>query len=233
MFAGPAGAGKTTVALIMAINSGASCLYFSADSDDLTMAARAASVVTTHPTSTIREAQELGLFEELYAERLAGLPIRFVFDPSEPSVEDIENALLAYYELWATYPDVVIIDNLWNTSSDGDEWSGMRGVVKDLHYLARRTKSSVWLLHHTLERDERDKSWLSSAPPRTAIQGKLSQLPALILTMANDESGVMWVAVVKWRHGPSDPKANNPLRMIVDFAQNRLWDEPMMAGSGA
>jgi hypothetical protein len=211
----------------MAVKTGRPCLYFSADSDDLTMSARAASIVSGHSTATIRSTQEAGLFHELYAERLAELPIRFVFDPSEPSVSDIENAILAYYELWAEYPEIIVIDNLWNTSSEGEEWTGMRTIVKDLHYLARRTKASIWVLHHT---SEQDKTWLNSAPPRMAIQGKLSQLPSLILTMANDQrEGLFWLAVVKWRHGASDPHAEDPLRMIMDFTTNRLYDTPMMA----
>ncbi len=49
MIAGPPGAGKTTTALIMAMNMGVRCLYISADSDEITMAARAASVVSEHP----------------------------------------------------------------------------------------------------------------------------------------------------------------------------------------
>lgn len=230
MIAGAPGAGKTTSALIMAIRMGRPCLYFSADSDEITMAARAASHVTSHPYSAVRQAQAYGMFDEEYGKAISGLPLRFVFDPSEPDMEDITNALTAYLELWGVYPELIVVDNLMNMKNDesGNEWQGMRQTVKALHWLARKTKACVWLLHHT---SEQNPEWITSAPPRTAIQGKLNQLPEVILTMANNE-GVLWVAVVKNRHGESDPMARAPLRMVVDFVCMRLWDEPMMAAVG-
>jgi hypothetical protein len=229
MFAGAPGAGKTTAALIMAIQANVPCLYFSADSDEITMAARAASAITHHPYVSVRESQSAGLYEDLYGEQIAQLPIRWIFDPSDPSIDDISNAVTAYVELWGKPPELIVVDNLMNMrSDDGNEWQGLRQVVKDLHWMARRTKACIWLLHHTSEQDPR---WISSAPPRVAIQGKLSQLPEIVLTLANDE-GVFWVAVVKNRHGPSDPHARAPLRMIVDFVSMRIHDAPMMARGG-
>lgn len=227
MFAGAPGAGKTTAALIMAIRTGVPTLYFSADSDEITMAARAASVVSGHRYQNVRASQIHGLYGDLYGEKINDLPIRFVFDPSEPSMNDIGHAITAWVELWGEYPQLIVIDNLWNMSNDtGDEWSGMRQIVKSLHWLARKTKACVWLLHHT---SEQNPEWISSAPPRGAIQGKLAQLPEVILTMASNE-GYLWVAIVKNRHGKSDPHARSPLQMIVDFVTMRLWDERMMEG---
>jgi hypothetical protein len=228
MFAGAPGAGKTTAALYMALKANVPTLYFSADSDEITMAARAACAVTGHPYGTVRESQINGLYDELYGERIAELPLRFVFDPSEPSLDDITNGITAWVELWGTPPSLVIVDNLMNMQNEdgGNEWQGMRSTVKGLHWLARRTKACVWLLHHTSEQSE---AWITSAPPRSAIQGKLAQLPEVILTMANHE-GVLWVAVAKNRHGKSDPLARAPLRMVVDFVTMRIWDEPMMQG---
>lgn len=230
MFAGAPGAGKTTTALIMAIRAGVPALYFSADSDETTMAARAVSALTSHNYSQVRDVQNFGLFEEMYADTLKSLPIRFVFDPSEPSLDDIANGVHAYTELWGQPPELIVIDNLMNCKNDetGNEWQGMRQTVKSLHWLARKTKSCIWLLHHTSEGSD---SWITSAPPRSAIQGKLAQLPEVILTMANHE-GILWVAVVKNRHGESDPLAKAPLRMIIDFARNILHDESMQVAYG-
>lgn len=229
MFAGAPGAGKTTVALIAAIQMGVPTLYFSADSDELTMAAKTAAKVSGHDYSTVREVQANGLYDEIYGEMVAKLPIRWVFDPSEPSLDDIANAINAYVELWGVTPALIVVDNLMNMRVDdgGQEWSGMRSTVKAMHWLARHTKACVWLLHHTSEQSE---AWITSAPPRSAIQGKVSQLPPVILTFGNDGLGGLWVCVAKNRHGEADPTAKAPLRWTVDFSKMRLWDEPMMAG---
>lgn len=227
MLAGAPGAGKTTVALIGALRMGVSCLYFSADSDETTMAARAASAITAHPYSDVRDVQAYGLYDDVYGERVGQLPIRFVFD-SEPSMDDLVLGLEAYLELWGQHPQLIVVDNLMNLATDdGNEWQGLRQAVKGLHWLARRTKACVWVLHHTSEQND---AWISSAPPRGAIQGKLSQLPEVILTLANHD-GELLVGVVKNRHGPSDPKAERPVRMVIDFARNRLWDDTSTAGS--
>lgn len=221
MFAGAPGAGKTTVALIMAIRMNVPTLYFSADSDEITMAARAASAITQHPYSDVREVQSLGLYEDVYGEAVNRLPIRFIFD-SEPSIPDIADGLEAFQDLWGHYPSLVVCDNLMNLAvDDSNEWQGLRAAVKDLHHIGRRSRACVWVLHHTSEQNE---AWISTAPPRGAIQGKLSQLPEVILTLANHEGSLM-VGVVKNRHGPSDPKAERPVRMYVDFARNLLWDD--------
>jgi hypothetical protein len=231
MLAGAPGAGKTATALIMAIRMGVPTLYFSADSDETTMAARAACIVSGHDYTTVRQTQIHGLYDEIYGEKINALPIRFVFDPSEPSLDDIGHGMDAYLELWGEYPHLVIIDNLMNMRNDdsGNEWQGMRQTVKSLHWIARRTKACVWLLHHTSEQSE---AWITGAPPRSAIQGKLAQLPEVILTLASNE-GTLQVAVVKNRHGVSDPLAKRPMEWILDFVTMRLWDSRMMEVANA
>ena len=223
MFAGPPGGGKTTVALIMALRMNIPTLYVSADSDEVTMAARAASAITGHEYSAIRTTQAMGMFGETYGNALARLPIRFMFDPSEPSMEDVAHAISAYVDVFGIPPELIVIDNLMNMRHDeggaGNEWQGMRQTIKSLHWLARKTKACVWVLHHTSEQSD---SYITKAPPRPAIQGKLTQLPELVVTLAND-NGVMWFGIVKYRHGPSDPMAKDPLWMTVDFSTNRLW----------
>jgi len=225
MLAGPPGAGKTNLALVAALRmaaKGATCLYISADSDETTMAARAAAAITGHPVVEVERTIEFGLFAEEYGPRLALLPIRFEYDPSDPSIEDIGHAIAAWVELWGRPPDLLVVDNLMNLSGDdGNEWQAMRQSIKNLHWLARRIKSCVLLLHHT---SEQESQHIESAPPRGAIQGKVSQLQSLILTTAS-RGGELFLAVVKNRHGLSDPMAREPLRWVVDFSNCRVFDQ--------
>lgn len=221
MLAGPPNGGKTAVALLMALRMGVPTLYVSADSDETVVAGRVGAAVSGHEFKTVRQAIEHGLFEDMYGARMPG-HLRFMFDPSEPSLQDITHQLTAWLELWGDYPSLIICDNLLNLGSDdANEWSGLRRTLKDLHFLARKTRAAVLVLHHTAEGDFS----FDRAPTRKEIQGKLSQLPRVILTVAQHE-GEMWMAVVKNTNGPSDPMAKDPVRMIIDFTRMRLWDTP-------
>lgn len=227
MIAGPPGAGKSMLALAASMrwaDLGVPCLYISADSNEATMASRAAACATGHPIETVAKTIEIGLWSDEYASRLAQLPIRFEYDDTDPSITDIANGLTAFCEVWGAAPQVIVLDNLMNMSSDdSNEWAGMRNAVKQLHYIARKSKACVVVLHHT---SEQDPHHVESAPPRSAIQGKVSQLPALILTVAH-RGGEMFVGVVKNRHGPADVGAKDPVRMIVDFTCCRIHDRTL------
>lgn len=225
MIAGSPGAGKTMLALDMAIRMNVPTLYISADSDEVTMRVRAAAILSGHDQGTIRQVLDYGMFKEVYGHYLAGLPIKFMFDPSEPSMDDIFNALEAFKEVEGEMPKLIIIDNIMNMEIDGNnEWAGMRMASKDLQFLSRKTRACVVALHHTSEQDPR---WITSAPPASAIQGKITQLPSMVLTVASVDNQ-MFVAVVKQRFGDRDPGATNPFRFVTDFSRGKIWDQPMM-----
>lgn len=227
MVAGPPGAGKTIWTLAAVLSMKSPTLYISADSDEDTMAARTVANITGHPTDNVLQTIQRGLFVEEYGVVLRNYPIRFEYEPSDPSLQDIVHSLTAWFELNGSYPDVLVLDNLMNlATSDGNEWQGMRQAVKDLHYLARKLKICVIVLHHT---SEQDPGHIESAPPRSAIQGKVSQLPALVITLANND-GELYVAVVKNRHGKADPQAKSPVVMIVDFACCRVRGKQFFDG---
>lgn len=229
MLAGAPNAGKTFLALDLAVKMGCSCLYISADSDDVTMRIRAVAMLTGHDQEDVRRVADMGLLETIYGPFLERLNIRFVFDPSEPTMLDVCHALEAYMEINGAYPELLIVDNILNVNSGNDnEWVGIRQTAKDLHFLARKTQACILALHHTSEQDSR---WINFAPPRIAIQGKITQFPSLVLTLGGLENE-KYVAVVKNRFGQADPNAASPLRFIVDLARGQIWSEPLQAHYG-
>lgn len=220
MLAGPSGAGKTILALDAVIKMRVPALYMSADSNQETMQIRAAANLSGHPSSDIRAMRDMGLFNEEYSPYLARLPVRFQFEPSDPSVEDIALAMEAYQDIEGVFPTILVIDNLTNIAGDSDdEWSGLRKTIKELHWLARKTGTCVLVLHHT---SEADPKWLMSPAPKNAIKGKITEYPSTIMTVVYN-GGLVRLAVVKNRHGESDPMARDPIAMSADFSRCRVW----------
>lgn len=221
MIAGPPGAGKTFFAQLTAHKIRRPTLYVSADSDQSTMLARAASIATNDPLTVVESALEAGQFSTRYGTVLADSNIAYYFEPA-PTTDDIWRELEAYVEIYGVYPEIIVVDNLLNLAEGGDnEWSELRQTMKYFHGLCRVTDSSVWVLHHTSEAVGEP----GKAPPRKAIQGKVNQLPELQLTIGSSGNQLQ-VAVVKNRHGPSDPGAQRPV--VFDVDANRMSiTEPM------
>ena len=85
----------------------------------------------------------------------------------------------------------------------------MRAVMKELKYLARATNAAVVVLHHTSEA-------VQGVPcqPRSAIQGKVAQLPALICTLGTVGTS-LGVASVKNRYGRADANGTSVLTWLA------------------
>jgi hypothetical protein len=78
----------------------------------------------------------------------------------------------------------------------------MRAAMKELKYLARDTNACVLVLHHT-------KESFDAAPcqPRASLQGMVNQIPAMVLTVGQQNNGytnTLCVAPVKNRYGKAD-----------------------------
>jgi predicted ATP-dependent serine protease len=152
--------------------------------------------------------------------------IQWVFD-SSPSLDDIELEIKAYVELYGIAPELIIIDNLMNVAAETDnEWAGLRAIMMELHDMARKTEACVLVLHHVSEQSEYGSPMMP--PPRRAIHGKVSQLPALILTLGYEPGqggGMLRVAAVKNRFGPHTADASKWATLFVNFASCQIGDQ--------
>jgi hypothetical protein len=220
VIAGQPGGGKTMLALWYAITCGESVLYFSADSDEGTMANRAAAVVLQRTVNDIKEIRKGEGFEQVNQE-LAILNRRVRIDPDpHPTLDGIYEEVKAYVELFGTTPSLIIVDNLLNIAASHDnEWTAMRDAMSAFHGLARETDAAVVVLHHVSENDSKP----NAPAPRRALMGKISQLPETILTVALD-GDKYHVAAVKNRDGIADPSATNPITVYADAASMSLFD---------
>ncbi len=223
MVAAAPNAGKSMFALIYAIKAKVPTLFFSADTDTTTVMMRAASITSGHSQITVES--NLAGNSKHYNHHFEKMDhIKWVFD-SSPSIDDLELEIRAYVELYGIAPELIIIDNLMNVAAETDnEWSGLRAIMMELHDMARKTEACVMVLHHVSEQSEYGSP--SKPPARRAIHGKVSQLPALILTLGYDPGqALLAVAAVKNRFGPHTADASDYAQLIVNYAACQISDQ--------
>lgn len=223
LIAGQPNSGKSLMALVYALRSGVSTLYFSADTDPITQMFRTVAGLTglaQHQVETYLD-QDPHYFDILLAEKASH--IKWVFDPS-PDIDAIELEILAYGEVYGMAPNLIVVDNLMNCISvAGEEWSGIRAIMSELHHVARKTGACVLALTHMSEAGTGDPKFPA---PRRAILGKASQLPSMILSIAMDpEYGQFRVAAVKNRFGEHSADASNYATLLIDPSRVQIADQ--------
>ena len=222
MVAAAPNAGKSMFALVYAIRAKVPTLFFSADTDTATVLMRSAAQISGHTQLTVES--NMDFKQDFYSEHLSKMShIQWVFD-SSPSLDDIELEIKAYVELYGIAPELIIIDNLMNVTAETDnEWAGLRAIMMEFHDMARKTEACVLVLHHVSEQSEYGNP--SKPPHRRSIHGKVSQLPALILTLGYDPAGAsLYVAAVKNRFGPHTADASDYATLLVNYAACQIGD---------
>lgn len=221
LIAGTPGAGKSSIALAIAVQAQVPTLYMSADTNAHTMGMRVVAMATGMTQSN---AEQILKQDKDSAENILKQfdYLRWSFE-SSPTLSDIDESVQAFETTWGTSPTLIVVDNLMDIAMDGhEEFSGMRAAMKELKYLARDTNACVLVLHHT-------KEGFIGTPcqPRSAIQGLVNQIPALILTIGQEiigESIYLCVAAVKNRYGRADATGNTFTMLSFDPASMQLKD---------
>jgi len=203
--AAPPGHMKTALVLYWIARLNLGTLYFSADAEDFEMTERAGAMVSG---DTQRQVQAN---PEKYADLLEQLNIRLVYEDA-PTYRDLELEVAAYAEAHGKFPEVIVIDNLMNlVGENDDEWGSMRDSTKAIHRLTRITGAWMVVLHHMGE----DKADQTKPQPRTKLQGKVSQLAKVVLSLAFDGDGELKVAPVKNRFGRGDASGSTYVSIYV------------------
>lgn len=205
MIAGTPGAGKSTLALALALRAQVPTLYISADTSAHTMAMRLYSMITGR--SQIEAETQLNTNAVEARTKLQTTDHMFWSFESAPTLSDIDQEVKAFEEVWGEPPALIIVDNLMDITTDSPEdHSSLKHIIKELKYLARKSNAAVVVLHHTKE------SYTGNpCQPMAAVQGMVNQLPALILTVAQTANNMLGVAAVKNRYGKSDPNGDSPV----------------------
>lgn len=222
MVAAAPNAGKSMFALIYAIKADRPTLFFSADTDIATVMMRAAAHISGHNQTLVEE--NLNKNSNYYDSKFDSLKnIQWVFD-SSPSLDDIELEVKAYVELYGIPPELIVVDNLMNVVSESDnEWAGLRQIMVEFHDLARQTQACVMVLHHVSEQSEYGST--TEPPARRSIHGKVSQLPAMILTLGYEPvQNLLRVAAVKNRFGKHTADGKDYISLFVNYGSCQIND---------
>ena len=109
MIAGPPGAGKSTLALAIAVNANVPTLYISADTHSHTMSLRLLAMLTKLPQGEVEPMMDND--REWAAQMLKPADhIMWEFD-SAPTLKDIEDAILAARERLGDDVRLIVLDN--------------------------------------------------------------------------------------------------------------------------
>lgn len=171
-------------------------LYISNDSNEATIASRFIARRIQEDSKDVRE--RLMDDPEWGSEQLAGLDwVRWNFS-SSPTLEEIEEELMAFEELWGEFPHLMVVDILLKVDYAEEGGGGYESIVRYLDRLARETNSCIIIACHTSENVKGEPT-----QPLSAFLEKIGKMPILALTTACDESG-FYLAPVKNRDGWAD-----------------------------
>jgi AAA domain len=215
MIAGTPGSFKSILALNMLAywsGLGIGCQYFSADSDEFTTIKRLGGILTGDSVDTV-EKRILSGERRRYEAALRKLQST-QFEYKQMDIDGIVNHVRAYEAVYGIYPEVIFLDNLIDFADSPDDWGGMLVMIKELDQLAKDIKAHICILHHAkLRGGTSGKGPEPGRPPADwEIQGKVTQIPRLVLTLAADSTNLR-VASVKNTNGQQFRDAS----VYVDF----------------
>jgi energy-coupling factor transporter ATP-binding protein EcfA2 len=223
VIAGTPGAGKSSVALHIAARLKQPTLYFSADTNAHTMAMR---LISMSGKMTQQAAENLMKNSPDTAEAILSENNHLFWSfESSPTLKDLDEEVSAFETIWGRSPTLIVVDNLMDVALDGaEEFAAMRQIMKELKYLARDTNAAVLVLHHTQEGSNG-----YPCQPRSALQGKVAQVPAMVLTVGQQmlPTGLdmyLCIAPVKNRYGKADQTGNTYIQLSFDPESMYLED---------
>jgi predicted ATP-dependent serine protease len=220
MWVGPPGAGKSTAALNYILKAKRPTLYVSMDMGPMLVSRRVIAIETDQTLDKVREDMETDEGPARYSGVLQAVDHLYVTYPTRPDADSIAKSVMAFQEIHGLPPEILVIDNLMNLSSNAkDEWTGLRELAQVFHYIAVELSITVLLLHH-INMGGLD---LSYPAPENAIKGQISELPATILSFAKREALLLCTAV-KNRHGKADHTGRNFFQLAYDEPKQIITD---------
>lgn len=191
-------------------------LYFSADSDSMTMYKRAAAIATGYTQDDIEDMIERGESAGLDAHVNEATKHMWWDYKSSPESEDVLREVAAYLEVYGEYPQVIVMDNLKNLfAGDGTEFEALEQNCEFLHELAKDTNAAVVVLHHVSGLDNEN----GVAPiPMSGVRGRVTKTPEVVLTLHRTATHLN-VSPVKNRNGKAQASGQWFMQLAADLSR--------------
>lgn len=204
------GVGKTLFASNLALWTPVPTVYFSADSDEWTTKVRTAGTVTGQQLYKVEKDLADPSWEPWYLDQLHMADhidwcYQVDIDP-----DFISHRIRAYDEKAGEYPDLIVVDNLGNTTEEqGDEYAELRATCRDLQRQARRTRAHVMGLHHVIGKKEDGNDPIDLSD----LIGKIGKLPELVIGLNRAGPNTLNLTVPKQRLG----RGNFAIHLPIDY----------------
>lgn len=217
--AAASGVGKSQYASYVAVHSFPKIptLYFSCDTDILTLAARVGAGVLQQPVSSVENSIR-GQDRDVVAEvEKATDHIWFAWD-NQPTCQDIKNETEAYALATGEWPHLIVVDNLINVDSEGAAGHEQKdSVMAWLQQLAGKTNSHIMVLQHVTKEFENGLTPI----PKAGLLDSVAKRPRLVITLFKINELSLGFRVVKNSNGRMAADATYGVDLKVDFS--RSW----------
>jgi len=214
---GNPGVGKSVFTLNWALLADYPSVVISLDTDVHTQAVRAASILTGHEQSRVRDfpgAYSLLLKRKLKHCRIFDISLR---------TKDINDLLIAEEEYWGEPPPLVIVDNISNIVAE-TSYEAYRNVFIELQKVARMRDTFIIACHHIRRGSSTAKSQRLSLH---SGQYAGEQEAEMVLGLWRSDRGIE-VGVLKNRNGIADPDGGLSFPVVLNGETMRVterkWD---------
>lgn len=208
--------GKSQLWNNIAQRMNAPSVYWSADTDAHEVLMRSLAMWSGATTEDVERNRREKSWADYYTKLLKqGSHVEWIFE-SAVTPEGVSERLGAFAEVHGEYPHLFVIDNLSNAvENQQDALALEKDFVIGMQQLARRTHAHIAVLAHVKGEYENGTKPI----PKNGVLNNLMKWPELGLTLYAPRDGEIGVCVVKNRGGKSDPAAQHPIRLSVDFGR--------------
>jgi hypothetical protein len=184
-------------------------LYISNDSNEATIASR---LIARRTKQDSRKMREKAKDNPEWASRIISDMdwVKWNFS-SSPTLEEIEEEIQAFEELYGDAPHLVVVDVLMKVDyAEESEHGTHERIIQYLDHLGRTYSAHIMVACHTSEN-------VPGTPcqPMAAILNKITKIPTMVLTVARQDE-TLYVAPVKNRDGFSDSSGKTTVTLHVD-----------------